>query len=444
MGEQVRADQAHHRGPIARRLDQAGAHDAGRFVGGWPLGCSSRASAQASQRTRCGPRQVKIIGLAVRLALLVRRRSRARAARRPARVDELLPAEARRRSRCGAPAHCGSPGTGRRSRARLAPRVVTLPSASTHSSLSGPRKQRPQARRDAERQIAQAQAHAALERDGGGALEAVLEQRQPRRQRHELRARRRRARVRRRTRDGAHAEAGQHLDRLRQMRRGRPGQHDLRGDRQVRVEAGADRAMRDLQRAGLTDQPVVRVLPCAVKRDVHPLHAGGAQALRHGGRSSPWPDVHRRRDSRAAGAASSAEQLAQHRCAGADLRRRSGTRRPPADGAGGVQDVAQRQLVAQRAASYRHGSTSAVATSDRRRSTRGCALLRGPPRGFRRSTACDNATMLTGRSTCRRRFLERMGQSGRFTMPAEGNADGRRRLPRADASALRPPQATPR
>ena len=39
--------------------------------------------------------------------------------------------------------------------------------------------------------------------------------------------------------------------------------------------------MRRLQRAGLTDQPVVRVLARAVKGDVHALHADRAQALNH-------------------------------------------------------------------------------------------------------------------------------------------------------------------
>ncbi len=54
--------------------------------------------------------------------------------------------------------------------------------------------------------------------------------------------------------------------------------HDFRHHRQVALDAGANGAVRHLQRPGVTDQPVVRVLAGAVERHVQALHAGGAQA----------------------------------------------------------------------------------------------------------------------------------------------------------------------
>ena len=51
-------------------------------------------------------------------------------------------------------------------------------------------------------------------------------------------------------------------------------------DRQVRLQAGADGAVRGLQGAGLPDQPIVRVLARAVKRNCTRCTPTRAQALR--------------------------------------------------------------------------------------------------------------------------------------------------------------------
>ena len=98
--------------------------------------------------------------------------------------------------------------------------------------------------------------------------------------------------------------------------------------------------MRRLQGAGLADHPVVCVLPRAMKRHLHALHAGGAQPLCHRARDPlarradaeiVGPDVRQLGQQLARVAAPDRIAAAEQECA-----------RPPGDGSGCVQNVTQR------------------------------------------------------------------------------------------------------
>jgi hypothetical protein len=54
---------------------------------------------------------------------------------------------------------------------------------------------------------------------------------------------------------------------------------DVGCDRHFSLNRSADRAMRRLESAGLTHQPIVRVLTGAVKRHVQPSYPKGTQMM---------------------------------------------------------------------------------------------------------------------------------------------------------------------